>query len=70
VSSPTLARTASNEVVNWLARSRTRNWKVAARSSRSFLVTKDEQFDVLGRQCPAEQCERVEKSTDDQIEQA
>jgi hypothetical protein len=30
----------------------------------------DEQFDVLGYRCPAEQCERVEKLTEDQVEQA
>src|ERR687890_455439 len=36
VAIPAPARTASKAVVNWPARSRTRNRKVAARSSRSI----------------------------------
>src|SRR3954463_9267958 len=36
VSIPAPARTASNEVVNWPARARTRDRNVAARSSRSI----------------------------------
>ena len=33
------------------------------------LVAKDEQFDVLGCRCASEQCQRVEKPTQDQVEQ-
>ena len=34
------------------------------------LVAQDEELDVFGCRCPAEQCERVEKSTEDQVDQA
>jgi hypothetical protein len=34
------------------------------------LVAQDEEFDVLGCRCAAEQCQRAQKSADDQVEQA
>jgi hypothetical protein len=49
MSIPTLARTASNEVVNWLARSRTRNRKVANPFERDRAIDVEEVDGQHGR---------------------
>ena len=47
-----------------------RYWTYGALDSGSDLVAQDEQLDVLGRRCAAEQYQPADKPTEDQVEHA